>query len=228
MKIKLALFLFLLIIASCKKENGNRFATCNAIIYSSCDGSSEAEYCLFGIFWENKNSGQLWSPDSIVQTELTYSFMDPGYKFNTHSQEDVISMSFDEVINCAKQSIRDAFSEWESAAALKFIETGKGEEADIKIIIADISQGGLGYPPFSGEPCNELAGLLVIRPIDNPTCDSYYYLAQHEIGHILGLGHVRSNNVMNPDRYYLYKNLQQGDRQGIEAIYGTNESKANL
>lgn len=222
MKIKPALGLFILLIVSCEKESGNKYATCNAIIAASCDGSSETGYCLFGIDWVKNNSRQICSPDSIVPTELTYTFMDPGYKFNTHSQEGVISLSFDEVINCAKKSIRDAFAEWESVAALKFIETDKDEEADIKIIIADISQGGLGYPPYSGEPCNELAGLLVIRPIDNPTCDSYYYMAQHEVGHILGLGHVLSNNVMNPDRYYLYKNLQPGDIQGIQAIYGTN------
>jgi len=215
---KIVLFLFVLIIASCKKEDRNRFSTCNEMILSSCDGSSKAEYCLFGIKWDNTNSKQIQFSDSAVQTELTYSFMDLGYIFNTHSQDNVISLSFDNVINCSKQSIRNAFLEWESFASLKFIETTNNDKANIKIVIANISQGGLGYPPYSNEPCKELAGLLIIRPIPNSTCDSYYYLALHEIGHILGLGHVLSNNVMNPNMYY--SKLQQGDIQGIQTIYG--------
>ena len=206
-------------IASCKKENSNRFSTCNRMLYSSCDGSSKAAYCLFGIQWDNNNSKQIKLSESTVQTELTYSFMDSGFTFNTHSQENVIGLSFDQVINCSKQSIRDAFSEWESVAPLKFTEVTNNDMANIKIVIANISQGGLGYPPFPDEPCKELAGLLVIRPIPNATCDSYYYLALHEAGHILGLGHVRSDNVMNPDKFY--NELQEGDIQGIQAIYGT-------
>jgi hypothetical protein len=97
MKRKIVLFLFILIIVSCKKENGNRFSTCNEMIFSSCDGSSAAEYCLFGIRWDNANSGQMRLPGSMVKTELTYSFMDSGYLFNTHSQDNLISMSFDKV-----------------------------------------------------------------------------------------------------------------------------------
>ncbi len=220
MKYKIILFLFVLITASCKKESSNRFSVCNDIIKSSCDGSSEEEYCLFGIKWDNTNSKQIQISDSILQTVLTYEFIDSGYTFNTHSQDNVISLSFDKVINCSKQSIRDALSEWESVAPIKFIEVANNGEANIKILIANISQGGLGFPPYSNEPCKELAGLLVIRPIPNQTCDSYYCLALHEIGHILGLGHVVSNNVMNPDKYF--KKLQQGDIKGIQTIYGKN------
>ncbi len=216
---KIIFFLFILMLASCKKENINKFSTCNETIFSSCDGSSNAAFCLFGIQWDSTNSRQIQLSDSVLQTELTYSFLESGYSFNTHSEENVISLSFDQVINCSKQSIRDAFSEWESVAPLKFIEDTNNNRANIKIVIANISQGGLGYPPYANEPCKELAGLLVIRPIANSTCDSYYYLALHETGHILGLGHVLSNNVMNPDKYY-YKKLQQGDIQGIQTIYG--------
>ena len=161
----------------------------------------------------------------MVQTELTYAFMDSGFTFNTHSQENVISLSFDNVLSCAKQSIRDAFSEWESVALLKFTEATNNDKANIKIVIANISQGGLGYPPYTNDPCKELAGLLVIRPIQYSTCDSYYYLALHEAGHILGLGHVLSNNVMNPDKYYHYKKLQPGDIQGIQTVYGEKSNR---
>jgi predicted Zn-dependent protease len=218
MKHKVILFLFGLTAASCNKENSNNYSTCNRTIYKSCSGTSKADYCLFGISWDGTNTKQNQLPDLKVQTELTWSFMDSGFTFNTHSQDNLISLSFDKVINCSKQSIRNALSEWESAAPLKFIETTNNDQANIKIAIAEISQSGLGYPPYPNEPCKDLAGLLIIKPIQNPTCDSYYYLALHEIGHVLGLGHVSSNNVMNPDQDY--KKLQPGDIQGIQAIYG--------
>jgi predicted Zn-dependent protease len=214
---KILFVLFVLIIVSCKKEENNRFSFCNDLIFSSCDGSSQAAYCLFGLRWDKTNSSQIQSSDSLT---LFYSFLDSGYLFNTHSQENVISSSFDQVISCSKESVRNALMEWASVAPLKFTETTNNEKADIRIVIANITQGGLGYPPFSNEPCKELAGLLVIRPFANATCDSYYYLALHETGHILGLGHVLSNNVMNPNQYYYYKRLQPGDIQGIQAIYG--------
>jgi predicted Zn-dependent protease len=209
--------LLVLIITSCKKENKNRFSACNDLISSGCDGSSKASYCLFGLQWDKTNSGQIQFSDSLT---LTYSFLDAGYVFNTHSQENVISLSFDQVISCTKESVRKALLEWAAVAPLKFTETINNKKADIRIVVANITQGGVGYPPFSNEPCKELAGLFVIRPVGNATCDSYYCLALHEIGHVLGLGHVLSDNVMNPNQYYYYKKLQQGDIQGIQAIYG--------
>ncbi len=212
---KMLFFLFVLIIASCNKEECNRFSVCNDLIFSNCDGSSQAAYCLFGLQWDMTNSRQIQRSDSLT---LSYSFLDSGYTFNTHSQDDVISLSFNQVIDSSKESIKKALLEWTSVVPLKFIEIPNNEKADIRIAIANITQGGLGYPPFSGEPCHQLAGLLVIRPIANATCDSYYYLALHEIGHVLGLGHVLSNNVMNPNQ--CYETLQQGDIQGIQAIYG--------
>ncbi|NCA77253.1 MAG: matrixin family metalloprotease [Alphaproteobacteria bacterium] len=208
-------FLVVLIIASCRKEEHDSFSVCNDLIFSGCDGSTQAAYCLFGLRWDKTNSGQIQTSDSLT---LSYSFLDSGYMFNTHSQENVTSLSFDQVIPCSKESVRKALLEWASVAPLKFAETTNNEKADIRIAIADISQGGLGYPPFTNEPCKELAGLCVIRPIANATCDSYYCLALHEIGHILGLGHILSNNVMNPNK--CYKTLQQGDIQGIQALYG--------
>lgn len=212
-------FLAVLSMVSCGKEDKNGFASCNEILYSGCDGTSTAAYCLFGIKWNQPASGQRQPADSTVRTELSYAFMDSGYRFNTHSQNNLVSISFDKVMSCSRQSIRDAFAEWERVAALKFTETDK-DNPDIRIILADISQGGLGYPPFSGEPCNELAGLLIIRPIPDASCESYYYLALHETGHILGLGHVLSKNVMNPNQHYA--KLQPGDTEGIQLLYGKN------
>jgi predicted Zn-dependent protease len=41
----------------------------------------------------------------------------------------------------------------------------------------------------------------------------------HEIGHALGLGHVSTDNVMNPGVQHL-TDLMPGDIEGIQSIYG--------
>jgi hypothetical protein len=224
MRLKISLnFCLILIFISCeKKEEVLKYSVCNDIIGTMCDGSGIGEYCTFGFKWGDNNpfaNAGLEKPGpSSGEIIITYKFQEPGYVFDTHAERHIISQSFDNVISCSKQEIKEAFSEWESVAAISFVEDTIGNDPDIRIMIANIRQGGLGYPPFPDEPCNELSGMLVISPESQFTCDIFYNLVLHEIGHILGLGHVRSNNVMNPDKYYL--NLQSGDITGIRSIYG--------
>ena len=94
-------------------------------------------------------------------------------------------------------------------------QTGTGP-ADIRVIVADITQGGLGYPPIPNQACG---GLVIFKSgSPNRNCNEMYRLALHEIGHVLGLGHVTSDNIMNPIKPLL--SLQSGDIQGIQSIYG--------
>lgn len=45
--------------------------------------------------------------------------------------------------------------------------------------------------------------------------------ALHEVGHVLGLGHVNSDNIMQIGRgKNSFVGLQEGDIEGIIAIYG--------
>lgn len=139
--------------------------------------------------------------------------------FNTHSQRDVKSESFDQLPACAKQKIREALASWEAVADIRFSEKTSNEQpSDVKIIVANITQGGAGYPAFSASPCRDLAGTVVLQLNPNYSCEQLYALSVHEIGHALGLGQVASNNVMNPSKSY--QGLQSGDIKGIQAIYG--------
>jgi len=207
---------------SCEKNKDTRYSVCNDMILSTCDGSGEGAFCTIGLKWGENNPfsdagletyGP--SPDSV---EITYSFTDSGYTFNTHTEDNLIGKSFDGFLSCSKDKVREAFSEWESVADIRFVEKMNGENCNLKIIIAEIKQAGLGYPAYPNEPCSELAGKLIFNSESNHTCESFFYVALHEIGHVLGLGHVISNNVMNPDKSYL--KLQSGDIMGIQSIYG--------
>ena len=53
------------------------------------------------------------------------------------------------------------------------------------------------------------------------SCNNFYRTGLlHEIGHALGLGHVKSNMVMNPIAYKNFSHLQTGDIKGVQTIYG--------
>jgi hypothetical protein len=204
---------------SCKDDVVLKTSSCNL---SDCGGNGE--YCTFGYKWGKDNPFQnagLEKPGpSTGKIQITYSFQDAGYNFNTHSQTNCTCVSFDNLASCAKQQTRNAFSEWEAVTAIEFIEKQPNQKADIRILAAVIEQGGLGYPAFDAPPCNEMSGLLVLNPNSKLSCDAYYGLVLHEIGHTLGLGHVSTSNIMNPDKYKDFEKLQSGDKMGVQTIYG--------
>ena len=217
---KLLVLLTFIIINACSKNNDEvKYNVCNDLILSSCNGSDTDEYCLFDYTWSSTKTNN--SNDSNEITEISYGFIEPGYVFSTHAEDDLVSKSFDDFFLCAKDTIKAALTEWESVANIQFREKENATDCDIKIIVADIRQAGLGYPAFNTEPCSDIAGHLIFNTKLNYTCELFYGLALHEIGHVLGLGHVKSNNVMNPDKNY--QSLQAGDIEGIQAIYGTKK-----
>jgi hypothetical protein len=212
---------------SCKKDDAlmpissSVFSVCDNLIAQSCSGNGFGDYCTFGYKWGQgnpfSNAGLNKPGPSIGTIEISFKFQDAGSLFNTHSQSRVSSFSFD-AVSCSKQQIRDAISQWEAVIDVKFIEKASTEISDIKIILANIEQGGIGYPNYPDVPCNELAGLLFINVNQKLTCDNFLTLSLHEIGHVLGLGHVTSSNVMNPK--LTFSKLQDGDVKGAQSIYG--------
>lgn len=208
---------------SCKKEDTKEsLSACDQNLYNICNGSGNGDYCTFGYKWGKNNpfaNAGLEKPGPANgQVQISYKFQDPGLAFSTHSQNSLTSESFDMLPACTKQKIREAFASWSAVADISFVEKASNETSDIKIIAAKITQGGIGYPPFPESPCSQLAGMVILNANLNYTCDGMYALSVHEIGHALGLGHVKSNNVMNPDKSYL--TLQFGDIKGIQSIYG--------
>lgn len=213
------LFILSFLIISCKYDIAETpvASVCNSTLFN-CGANQNTEYCTFGYKWGKDNpflkaGYQIPGPSSGGLT-ISYKFQDAGFKFNTHSQNNVESVSIKRISPFAEIIIRKAFAQWEANTDIKFIEKFGKDSTDIKVITADITQGGLGYPPVPNGPC---AGLVIFR------CTYYnllslQYLALHEIGHVLGLGHVSSENVMNPDKSY--QKLQSGDIKGIQSIYG--------
>jgi predicted Zn-dependent protease len=224
MKTTLSIMLLALLMGMvrCKSDNITAsLSVCDQQL-DACGGLGNGAYCTFGYKWGKSNpfaNAGLEKPGPASgQVSISYKFQEAGLVFNTHSQRDVKSESFDKLPSCAKQKIREAFASWAEVADISFVEKASNEPTDIKIITANITQNGVAYPPYPNIPCTELAGLVILRYNLNYTCDRLYTLSVHEIGHVLGLGHVQSNNVMNPNMAFL--ELQAGDIRGVQSVYG--------
>lgn len=86
-------------------------------------------------------------------------------------------------------------------------------------MVAEIEQGGLRLPNFQDELCNQVSGRIVFSNTVIKDCNRFFILSLHEIGHVLGLGHISSDNIMSrTPRKYDYTGLQEGDIQGIQSI----------
>ncbi|MDT0538942.1 MULTISPECIES: matrixin family metalloprotease [Croceitalea] len=228
-------FLFALILFfSCKKEQENEdpspinlsgdFALCNSQLSACINGNGN--YCLFGFKWGADGSFSQSGYDAQGPASsggvVTYSFQEENGLINTHRQIDLPSNSFNDILSCAKTEIRNALGSWAKIAAIEFEELPENSIADIRFYTADIIQGGIGYPNYPDNLCGNLSGNVIIQSdLGINDCNSFYIFALHEIGHVLGLGHVGTENVMNPDfSNFNFQDLQTGDTMGIIEIYG--------
>ena len=227
------IFCLILCVWACKKREAtptgilnpsSKFAVCNSMLSECTNGTGE--YCLFGYKWGTTPS---FSPAGFdaggpqeASGKITFSFQGEGQLVNTHAQIDLPSRSFDQVLSCAKTEIRNALKAWEAVADIEFEEQTENSPSQIRFFVADIRQSGVGYPNYTTAPCNAIGGDVVIKTnVNIRDCDLFYRFALHEIGHALGLGHVQSANMMNPDFSTLnITTLQNGDLKGIEALYG--------
>ena len=137
-----------------------------------------------------------------------------------HSQNGIASRSFDDLSGCAKDKVREAFRQWSSVADITLVEVKPSAGSNITLIVGDIGPGAVAYPPFVDEKCQAITGQVIFDIPTRNTCERFLNLALHEIGHALGLGHVGSNNIMNPDWDDSITELQPGDIAGIQSIYG--------
>jgi predicted Zn-dependent protease len=119
-----------------------------------------------------------------------------------------------------KDKFRLAFTEWSSVAKVGFGEVSVNENADIKILVADIEQSSIGYPNYNQSPCSDIKGQIIFKK-NEYNCSNIYGAILHEIGHVLGLGQVNSQNVMHPSQSATYSRLQSGDILGVQSIYGS-------
>lgn len=229
--IELYLKVFLLLLLSgCSKDipvinESDTYAVCNSTLVA-CTGSQVGEYCLFGYKWgENQDFDEIGIDATGPQTPggiITYSFQGTGHLINTHRQIDVPSESWGHILDCAQGKIRQALAEWESVTNIKFEELPLNDASDIQFYVAAIFQTAVAFPNYQEEPCNILSGDVIFDANSKErSCDGFYINALHEIGHVLGLGHVESDNIMAPGRSKFTMNgLQSGDIKGIQQIYG--------
>ncbi len=208
-------------LTSCKDgDQGTTFQKCDI---STCADTPEGEYCFFGYKWGDGNpmssSGNEAAGPETSGGTITFGFYGEGEIIHTHSQTDITTLPFGLLACEVESQIVLALNAWSSVADIDFQEINEVESADIKFALAHIEQGGVGYPPYTDDLCSLISGLVVLNT-GRPTCDAVYNLILHETGHVLGLGHVDSNNIMNPNYDQNSIVLGNGDVQGIQAIYG--------
>ncbi|GAA5024967.1 hypothetical protein GCM10011506_09020 [Marivirga lumbricoides] len=230
--IKLSFVIYILLLSSCSKEisiinESDAFAICNANL-SSCAQSPQAAYCLFGYKWgADQNFDQSGINAVGPQTSggtITFSFQEKNGTINTHRQINVPSESWKEILSCAQKEIRKAILEWQEVADITFQELPQNSNSDIQFYTAAIFQSAVAFPNFTDTSCKTLSGDVIFNANSKEkSCNAFYINALHEIGHVLGLGHVNSSNIMAPDESkFDLPGLQKGDISGIQQIYGKN------
>ena len=132
-------------------------------------------------------------------------------------------------------SLQTAFQAWEDVAALDFQEAGGG--VDITISYASFStdsdsfnDGAAGTATWTptGGGLNEPVDVRIEFNSDyswspfedsNPSTVNFFVVALHEIGHVIGLGHVNDpTQIMNP--VVSASELGDGDIEGAQVLYG--------
>ncbi|XP_006812247.1 matrix metalloproteinase-19-like [Saccoglossus kowalevskii] len=137
-----------------------------------------------------------------------------------------------------RNAISRAFKRWSDVTPLTFTEvTDGGADISLDFVVGDHGDGDANafnrkgevmahaYPPGNGDiHFNDLENFAV----DSGTADGIdlEWVATHEIGHSLGLGHSEYHKSVMHSKYPGYiSNLQltRDDVNGIQAIYGKNK-----
>lgn len=210
-------------LAYCIDHGSDRFLACSEL-QNACQPIGD--YCLFGFKWGTENefsaNGEETQGPQTPGGTVSYSFQKSALFVDNHRQENVPTLSFDLMPSCTEELVERAFEEWAQHANIQFEKMPDDNVSDIRIYVADSFRAGLGYPNFDNDDCNSIGGQILFNPNDlhfNHECGNFYLLALHEIGHVLGLGHSSSNNVMGFTTES-FEGLQAGDIRGIQQIYG--------
>jgi hypothetical protein len=202
----------------------DKYKECDQKIFNKCSNSI-GDYCLFGYKWgldsvflsTGINANGPKSDGGIV----IFSFQSENQTVNTHSQINLKSKPFSFFNSCSKDEIRKAINTWMNKANIKLVEELENSPSNIRFFVAEIRQSAVGYSNYNESLCSDLDGDIIFATDSFRSCNFFYLLALHEIGHALGLGHVKSNNIMSRDFYSKgIDDLQSGDIKGIIELYG--------
>ena len=127
-----------------------------------------------------------------------------------------------------------AFDAWENVASIDFQMVPFGDPADVVVGAASLGgAAGIAEYTFDGNPglSEILSGTVTFNsdltwtPYGQPGGVDFYAVALHEIGHIIGLGHVNDpSEIMNPVIYA--DDLGSGDIAGAQYLYGRDSGDA--
>ena len=190
----------------------------------SCGGDAQGEFCTFGYKYGNNSifapAGLDVDGPQLAGGVISYSFHTEIKEVSWHGEDNVETISIDDKGSCVRVDIKRALAEWSMHADIDFEEESDNSLSDIIFLAANIENSNVGYPNFGDELCSKIAGHVIFNA-NRTNCNVFYLLALHEIGHVLGLGHVGTNNIMRPGvTSSSLEGLQVGDIAGIVSIYG--------
>ncbi len=127
-----------------------------------------------------------------------------------------------------------AFDTWESVASLDFQKVASAGDSAVDILSGDIGgAAGIAQYSFTGNPglSTILGGSITFSedltwsPFGGSGGVDFYAVALHEIGHMIGLGHVSDpTEIMNP--VISTDVLGAGDIAGAQFLYGRDAGDA--
>ena len=218
---KLILFiLFISLFFACKPK----YRACNDLL-SACTGSQNGRFCTFGYKWGEQPE---FSPNGleVVGPQLpggviSFSFHTEIKKVSTHQRNNMTTINFDDKGICAREMTLNALKEWEQYGDFSFQQLEDNAISDIKFIAAKKVDNNTGNPNYPDELCSDISGNVVWDESAIENCHHFFIRNLHEIGHVLGLGHVNNESVMKQGLEKLeFTGLQNVDIEGIIAIYG--------
>jgi len=125
-------------------------------------------------------------------------------------------------------ALSSAFDAWENVAAVDFAMVSSGGAVNVVAGALGGGVAGTANYSYSGSPIGEISSgdvtfnsNLTWSPYGGSGGVDFHAVALHEIGHILGLGHVNDvTEIMNPTIYA--DELGDGDIDGAQYLYGTD------
>jgi len=200
------------------------YGACSSMIFP-CDGEGEAAYCLFGVKFGETNPMNYEGLEATGTPEpgglVTYAFAQDGERYlSAVTGLNLSSLDPDDISACYATEMRAAFVRWSEVCDISFEEVDDLALAEVQIYFSTstLITGGIGFPAFADEGCADFATRMIID-VSNSACSDMTNVALHEIGHLIGLGHVGSENIMFPSITGRAE-LQPGDIAGAQAIYG--------